>query len=281
MFTSILNFPSESHSISLDGFGVTGFKLILQAVSFLWRLKNDLWVFLTEGVSQDRKSNEWIENYSLQMICLVAVEGPCSSEQGGLAPRQPVVRDPLTGAQDMGEGDGAVGLGVHCRGRCSCQRRGSPGRRGCGQASWHLSPHCGSPVFWGIFPGLLTHTFSHLLKTATTTTTVDFPGSPVAKISLFHHRENGFDPLLGKKDPTCLVVWPKYNNNNKSNKHLFRCHSPIDQCGPSGSFSPDGKVWICRATWPGSLIPSSSRVPHFWSIPDLSVCDFILFYVSL
>lgn len=66
---------------------------------------------------------------------LVAVEGPCSSEQGGLAPRQPVVRDPLTGAQDMGEGDGAVGLGVHCRGRCSCQRRGSPGRRGCGQAS--------------------------------------------------------------------------------------------------------------------------------------------------
>ena len=41
----------------------------------------------------------------------VAVEGPCSSEQGGLAPRQPVVRDPLTGAQDMGEGDGAVGLG--------------------------------------------------------------------------------------------------------------------------------------------------------------------------
>ena len=71
MFTSILNFPSESHSISLDGFGVTEFKLILQAVSFLWRLKKDLWVFLTEGVSQDRKSNEWIENYSLQMICEV------------------------------------------------------------------------------------------------------------------------------------------------------------------------------------------------------------------
>ena len=65
----------------------------------------------------------------------VAAEGPCNSEQGVLAPLQPVVRDPLSGAQDMDEGDGAVGLGVHCRGRCSCQRRGSPGRRGCGQVS--------------------------------------------------------------------------------------------------------------------------------------------------
>ena len=58
----------------------------------------------------------------------VAEEGPCSSEQGGLAPLQPVVRDPLTGAQDMGEGDGAAGLGVHCRGRCSCQEGPSWGK---------------------------------------------------------------------------------------------------------------------------------------------------------
>ena len=92
---------------------------------------------------------------------------------------------------------------------------------------------------------------------------MDFPGSSVVKISLFHHREHGFDPLLGKKDPTCLVVWPKCNNNNKNNKHLFRCHGPIEQCSPSGSLFPDGKVGICRATRPGCLIPSASSVPHF------------------
>ena len=61
----------------------------------------------------------------------------------------------------------------------------------------------------------------------------DFPGGPVVKTPCFHCRGHGFDPWLGKQDPTCHVSGPKKGKKeNKDNPggYGFIALYDINQC---------------------------------------------------
>lgn len=93
----------------------------------------------------------------------------------------------LTEAQDMGKGMGA-GLGVHCRGRCSCQE-GPSWEKGLWAGVLTPVPTLRLPRVQASSQDYSLILFPDLLKTATAP--VGFPGGPAVRISLFHHRNMG------------------------------------------------------------------------------------------